>query len=344
MKQMSFYTLLFSAVLSMAACSKSNNTTTTPPEKKDTVINTGFKTLDYLYSISGKKTLSGIHNREPNATPARWTEEIKNTTGKYPALWSGDFLFQADNINNRQIMIDEAVRQWNKGAVINLMWHACNPANTQPCGWDDGKGVQSRLTNEQWTELCTDGTVLNGKWKVMMDEVCVYLQQLEDKGVEVLWRPLHEMNQGVFWWGGRSGPDGTRKLWQLMRDYMTKTKGLSNLIWVWDIQDFPSLANDVSGYNPGAAYFDMVALDIYDDGSGYSQSKYEAMVKAAAGKPMAIGECQRLPTAAELRNQSRWVFFMGWSELTFSKNSTAEINNLYSADNIITLDKMPGWK
>ena len=344
MKQMSFYSIILSGILSFAACSKNEPATTPPPPAQADTVKTPFKSLNYLYSISGKKTLAGIHNREPNATPARWTEEIKTTTGKYPALWSGDFLFQADNINNRQLMINEAVKQWNSGAVINIMWHACNPANTEPCGWDDGKGVQSDLTDAQWTELCTDGSPLNKKWKSMIDEVCVYLQQLEDKGVEVLWRPLHEMNQGVFWWGGRPGANGTRRLWQLMHDYMTKDKGLSNLVWVWDIQDFSSLANDVNSYNPGADYFDIAALDVYDDGSGYSQAKYEAMVKAAGGKPMAIGECQRLPTAVELRGQPKWVFFMGWSELTFSKNTEAEIKALYSAENILTLDKMPGWK
>jgi len=36
---------------------------------------TKFKTLKYLYSISGSKTVAGIHNSEPNATPARWTNE-----------------------------------------------------------------------------------------------------------------------------------------------------------------------------------------------------------------------------------------------------------------------------
>ena len=50
--------------------------------------------LDYLYSISGKQTLAGQHNKEPNAEPSKWTDTIKVITGKYPAFWSGDFLFQ----------------------------------------------------------------------------------------------------------------------------------------------------------------------------------------------------------------------------------------------------------
>lgn len=298
--------------------------------------------MKFLDSISGKKTIAGIHNREPNADPARWTNEIFKTTGKYPGLWSGDFLFQEENIANRAIMIEEASRQWEKGAIVNIMWHACNPALEQPCGWDS-KGVKSKLSDAQWKELLTEGTAINKRWKEMMDEVSVHLQFLKDKGVEVLWRPLHEMNQGVFWWGGRPGPEGTRKLWQLTHDYMSKIKGLDNLIWVWDIQDFATLNKDAVDYNPGPEYWDVAALDVYDDKSGFSTEKYNIMLQAAGDKPIAIGECQVYPTADQLAAQPRWTFFMGWSELVFSANTNDQIKALIQSPNVITLDQMPGW-
>ena len=315
----------------------------TPPNTKKTKGPTRFKSLNYLYAISGKYTVAGIHNREPNAKPARWTDTINTATGKFPGLWSGDFLFQQENIANRQTMINEAAVQWKKGSLVNIMWHACNPALAQPCGWDK-QGVLSKLTDEQWKELLTDGSVINTRWKKMMDEVAVYLNQLKAKKVEVLFRPLHEMNQGVFWWGGRPGENGTRKLYQLTHDYLTKTKKLTNLIWVWDIQDFKSLASDAEAYNPGAEYWDVAALDIYDDKSGFSQEKYDIMVKAGGGKPIAIGECQKYPTAEILAKQPKWTFFMGWSELVFEHNKVPAIKSLITATNVISLDEMQGWK
>ena len=302
-----------------------------------------FKTLNYLNSISGSKTVAGIHNREPNATPARWTDQVDSVSGKFPGLWSGDFLFQKENIDNRQLMIDEALRQWKKGALINIMWHACNPALNEPCGWNS-EGVKSRLTDEQWKELTTDGTPLNKKWKERVDEVSVYLRFLQDNGVEVLWRPMHEMNQGAFWWGGRPGPDGTLKLYQMLHKYMTNEKKLDNLIWVWDIQDFQTLGKDVLVYNPGDKYWDVAALDVYDDKSGYSEEKYKIMLGEAKGKPFAIGECQKLPTLEKLLEQRGWTFFMGWSELEFKFNSNEQIKALHNSQNVVTLDKMPGWK
>ncbi|MDB5110349.1 MAG: glycoside hydrolase [Mucilaginibacter sp.] len=303
---------------------------------------TRFQVLNYLYSVSGKETIAGTHNKEPSATPARWTNKVDSVTGHYPGLWSGDFLFQQDNIDNRQLMIDEAVREWKKGAVINIMWHSCNPAMLQPCGWNK-EGVLSKLTDDQWKEITTDGSELNKKWKQRIDEVCVYLQFLKDKGVEVLWRPMHEMNQGVFWWGGRPGADGTLKLYQMMHDYMIKEKKLTNLIWVWDIQDFGSLSNDVKVYNPGDKYWDVAALDVYDR-SGYTDQKYEIMQSVSKRKPIAIGECSKFPSADILLKQPKWTFFMVWSELEFSSNTIDQIKAVHTAPNVITLDKMPGWK
>jgi len=293
-----------------------------------------LKVLDYFQSISGKGTVAGQHNREPNATPAVWTEKVFAATGKYPGLWSGDFLFQEENINERWAMVREAEKQWKKGAIVQLMWHSCSPSLAEPCGWDKN-GVLSHLTDAQWTQLVTEGTGLNVEWKKRMDEVAVYLQYLRDQGVEVVFRPLHEMNQGVFWWGGRPGPEGTRKLFQLTHDYFTKTKGLTNLIWVWDVQD---LSRDFADYDPGDKYWDILGFDVYD--AGYSADWYKYVLSIAGDKPMAIGECAKLPTPQLLRQQPRWVFFMSWAELAFEKNAPKELTGLYNADNVITLDKL----
>lgn len=293
--------------------------------------------LEYLYSISGKKTIAGQHNKEPNADPARWTEYIKETTGKYPGLWSGDFLFQQDNIDNRWNMIHEAKKQWDKGAIINLMWHACPPDEGEPCSWDPGL-LNAQLNDEQWKEITTDGTPLNLIWKERMDDIAVYLQYLKDNGVEVLFRPFHEMNQGKFWWGGRPGPDGTAKLFRITHDYLTNKKGLNNLIWVWDMQD---LSRDFEMYNPGDEYWGIFGFDVYDN--GYDISWYNYILPIVKNKPMAIGECSKIPDSEMLSNQPRWIFFMPWAELVKEANTVEEINTLYNDPRIITLDEMPEW-
>ena len=235
-------------------------------------------------------------------------------------------------------MIYEAEKQWNKGALINIMWHACIPTLAEPCVRKEG--IETKISDIAWKELITDGTTLNRKLKLRFDEISVYLAYLQSKGVVVLWRPWHEMNQGVFWWGGRPGENGTRKLFQLTHDYFENVKGLKNLIWVWDVQD---LSWDFEEYNPGDKYWDVLALDIYDK-DNYTTQKYETIRKIAGSKPIAVGECAILPSQNEVTNQSVWLFFMSWADLVFKKNKPEEILRFYNHPNVLTLDEMPGWK
>ena len=304
---------------------------------------TNFKTLNYLYSIKWQNTLGGMHNRQPNANPNQYSQQLYNVVGQWPAFYSADFQFEPQEIANRQTMINQVITEWNNGAMINLMWHACNPAKSRPCYWD-GNGVLSSMTDWEWSQLLTNGTPINQNWKAMMDEVAVYLQQLENAGVEVLFRPLHEMNQGMFWWGGRPGSNGTAALYRLTRDYFQNTKGLSNLIWVWNLQDFSSLSSDLNNYDPGSNYWDVLTLDMYwSDGQGYTSGKYNALLNKANGKIIGIGECEDLPSVNLLAQQPQWSFFMGWSELTFSGNTNQKIQEIYWSGRVLTLNEMPGW-
>lgn len=305
---------------------------------------TRFKTLNYLYSITGSQTLSGQHNDQKDGTnEATWTNRVFQITGKYPALWSGDFLFHG-NSAMRWAVAYEAERQWNQKAAINIMWHTCPPTLGATCNWDPGV-INSPLNSSQWSSLLTNGGTLNNTWKQKIDnDVVPYLQYLEDKGVEVMWRPLHEQNQTVFWWS--SGGSGNLKaLWRLTYDYMTNVKGLSNLIWVWDVQD---LGTNYSDYNPGSSYFDMAAVDIYGDGFT-NLSYYNALVAQAGGKPVAFGECFNLPSATVMNNQPRMSFFMNWAyglktDLNGNPtNSDDYIRQVYNNPRVITRDEMPGW-
>ncbi len=302
---------------------------------------TSFKTLDYLYSISGTKTIAGQQGR------AYW-QPMKDITGKYPGLFGEDFSFApffggVDMASSRALLAAEAKQRWNEGQVIALMFHACPPIMAEPCRFEGD--VKSKLTDDQWNELITDGSPLNIAWKNRLDAIVPALQDLQNNDVEVLWRPLHEMNQGAFWWGGRPGPNGSAKLYKITHDYLVKTKGLKNLIWVWNLQDFSTLSSDLTTYDPGSEYWDVLALDVYwSDGTGLTTAKYNAMVNKAGNKPLGIAESDVLYTSGDFAAQPKWTYFMGWRELTQQKNSNTRISDIYNAPNIITLDEMPGWK
>ena len=294
--------------------------------------------LNYLYSIKGKKTIIGIHNREPNSSPSKQTDIIHEWTGKYPALWSGDFLFLEDDVKNRFTMINECINQWRSGSIVQLMLHVVSAGQPEPGQWDGG--VVSNLSDEEWSSLITDGGDLNIKWKSRLDAYAGFLQVLKEAGVPVLFRPFHEMNQGIFWWAGRKGQNGSGALFRLTRDYLEKEKKLDNIIWVWDMQD---LSYDWDEYNPGNDYWDIFAVDIYNQ-DYYTSNKYELALKIGGDKLIAVGECDKLPTSKELFDQPQWSFVMSWAELTFEKNSGTEIQDLYWAENIIIREELPDFK
>jgi mannan endo-1,4-beta-mannosidase len=297
--------------------------------------------LGFLQGISGKKTLSGEHNRE--AGEGDFIQAIHDVTGHYPALWGGDFLYESDAIQNRPNVISYLTNGWKGGAVISLMYHACPPTQGEACDWQGG--VLSSLTDAQWSDLVTDGGTLNGVWKKRLDAIAPYFQQLKDAGMAALFRPHHEMNQGVFWWAGRKGTGGTAALYRVTHDYLVKDKGLDNIVWVWSVQDIWDSATNswnFAAYDPGAAYWDVMSLDFYD-GAGYTADKYSAMLAVAGNKPIAIGECPTLPTSDELKAQPRWTYFMGWAELVQQNDSNTAITSVYTAPNVLTQDGMPGW-
>jgi mannan endo-1,4-beta-mannosidase len=158
-----------------------------------------------------------------------------------------------------------------------------------------------------------------------MAAVVPYLRQLRDAGVPVLWRPFHEMNETWNWWGGRPGANGGAKIYQQMKDYFD-SQGLTNLIWVWNVQDNPNA--NWSQYYPGSNYADVVSLDVWYKNHP-SSGDYSQMQSIAAGKPIAIAEMGKVPNASLLTSQPRWAYFMVWSEQLRGNNSTAEIQAAY---------------
>lgn len=298
--------------------------------------------LNFFHTISGSKTLVGVENKN-SATPTSDTQRVDAIAGRPSSLWGGDFGFGSGFVNNRNIMIGEAKKQYAKGAVPTLMYHACSPARDEYCTWDDiGGSRPAKLSEAQFKELLTPGTALYNSWIGRLDKLAVHFQDLKNNNVVVLFRPLHEINQCVFWWSCHKGPYGSAQLFRLTRDYLVKTKGLDNIIWVWNVQDFTSLNTDVDAYTPGPDYFDIASLDVYN--TGYTTGNYNTMLRIAAGKLIAIGEDQFVPSPTLLAQQPKWLFQMLWPDFIDDPRNRSGLPPLYQAGNVLTLDEMPGWK
>jgi mannan endo-1,4-beta-mannosidase len=279
--------------------------------------------VQYLKSIEGTRIVSGQHNKEPASEPAQYTQQVKDITGQYPGLWGGDLFFTASDSANRQRVVDQAKTEWANGSLVSLAWHACPPTGPSTCNFEGG--VKSSISATQFTQIVTGGTALNTTWRQRMAEVVPYLRQLKDAGVPVLFRPFHEMNETWNWWGGRPGANGSSKIYQQMRDYFD-SQGLSNLIWVWNVQDNPQ--GGWSNYYPGNSYVDVASLDVWYKGFP-SSSDYQQLQAIAGTKPIAIAEMGKVPDAALLQSQTKWSYFMIWSEQLRGSNTDAAIQSAY---------------
>lgn len=284
--------------------------------------------LKLLYEISGKYILTGQHNY-PNIRD-RNTQFAANYIGKTPAVFSTDFGHARDGDTDsylaRPDIVQECIRQHQLGALITICWHAVPPTADEPVTFSrppdtDPKAlrsVQGQLLDEQFKDLLTPGTAIYNKWCEQVDAIAVYLKQLQDANVPVLWRPYHEMNGDWFWWGGRTGEYSTLKLYQQIFDRLVKHHQLKNLVWIWSVDrvNRPAMAHDK--YFPGLEYMDVLGLDVYRNDFG--EAYYESLVKLSEGKPLTLAEVGNPPSLEILSKQPRWTFFVTWAGMV--RNAT----------------------
>ncbi|MFI9029595.1 glycosyl hydrolase [Streptomyces sp. NPDC053560] len=337
-------TVLALTVASEAAAGPAHNGSKTSSSNDGSTSNSAKSSkqdvLGYLNSLKGSYIVSGQHNKEPANQPSQYTQQVKDITGQYPGLWGGDLMFRAEDVANRQRVVDQAKTEWANGSLVALTWHVCTPTGGSTCEFDGG--VKTQISDQQFQQIVTDGTALNSDWKRRLDEAVPYLQQLKNAGVPVLFRPLHEMNETWNWWGHRPGSEGGAKLYRMTHDYLAG-KGLDNLIWVWNVQDNPE--GGWSRYYPGDSYVDIVSLDAWYKNYP-SQSDYQQLKGIAKSKPIALAEMGKVPDNTLLTGQPDWTYFMMWSEQLRGNNTNAEIQNTYFHPRVLNQGevKVPGAK
>ena len=230
------------------------------PTLVNSAANTEAKTLyNYLKSIYGKKILSGQQELS-------WADWITTQTGKTPALVSVDLMDYSPSRVERGTVgtaVEEAIAHHARGGIVSVLWHWNAPAglyDTEENKW--WSGFYTRATDFDVAAALSDTTNANYTLIIRdIDAIAVQLKRLQDAGLAVLWRPLHEAEGAWFWWGAK-GAEPCRKLWNLLYERLVEHHGLNNLIWVWN-----SIAED---WYPGNATVDIVSADVYAQGHGVS--------------------------------------------------------------------------
>ncbi len=289
-------------------------------------IDTAKNVYAYIQEIWGTGCLTGQMESTWMGSPDYEMNYIKTHTGKLPAIRGLDFMN-----NDFQGVVNRSIAWWDKGGIPHICWHT---------GPDFASGYnQSQSMNIDWEKALTPGTAEYEKLLKAMDRAVPYLQQLEDEGVPVIWRPFHELDGGWFWWS-KGGAEGFVKLWQLMYDRYTYYWGLDNLIW---LLGYSHNGGDLAAWYPGDDYVDLIGGDSYDPGA--NGDLYEDVAEIAAeGMPIMFHECGQIPTAAEMAGDNApWAMFMVWHTqwLTDELNTPESLNAVYNDEWFITLDELP---
>ncbi|EJW93791.1 glycosyl hydrolase family 26, partial [gut metagenome] len=166
-----------------------------------------------------------------------------------------------------------------------------------------------------------------GTWQnkfIMKDieEVAGYLKLLQDAGIPVIWRPLHEAAgnynlygpDGSWFWWGRGGAEPCKQLWKLLYDQLVNVYGLNNLIWVWTVDVTPGCEELYDDWYPGDEYVDIVGVDIYEDNTNAKSRQFKALVNLTKGRKLVtISECGNIPSPDKCFDEGNaWSWFMTW--------------------------------
>jgi len=288
---------------------------------------TAKKVLEYLDSVYQRNTLCGynvyVH-----------TPDDYEQTGMQAAIWGRDIRWLGDPA-------EIAAHAKRHRYILTLHWHWFFGADSAWTG--------KRKTKVDVGKMVTAGTQEYEQAITEMAAAADKLQVFEDLDVPVLWRPLHEIDGGWFWWTDKETPENTAKLWRMMYDYLTHTRELNNLIWVYSAGVGNKTAEYRNRFYPGNEYVDISGIDIYgvdfrDDIDKYWEY-YNVMSKVSPGKMLACGECDAIDNPDKMQSGKlpKWLYALPWWGTPSNRRPVDWAVFTMRHDFIVTLDEIPAF-
>jgi mannan endo-1,4-beta-mannosidase len=282
-----------------------------------------FDVLDWLSTLqyrSDKRVVSGFFGGYSGSTfNLGQTNQLKNQCGQHPCLLACDY---GNWVSSTNTQVDSSCNDtlkdwWHHGGLVSVGIHMPSPT---------GGGFDTKLDN--FGDLTNSTTAVGRAWQGTLDKIGDGLSDLDNAGVVVFWRPLHEMNGDWFWWADQDTRT-FRNVWNHMYNYLVNTRGLDNLIWVYAPDG--SRNTNLTDYYPGGDRVDLVGLDCYTDnpsgGDGNVirdlDAQYDQML--GLGKPFAFTEAGPRDQAGGSFDWQRWIdaiqqryakttYFLAWND------------------------------
>ena len=305
--------------------------------------------LKYLAKLPLGTTNRVLVGQHLTDTGPEWTNlvvRLQQQTGRWPGLVS----FTAESpVTNTPVqtagILPYALETWTNGGLVLVKWAPWNP-------WSGKFGAASVPTLIDIPELLNPAPALatnqvaRSNFLAWRQAIGDSLTTLRDAGVPVLWRPFAEMNGTWFWWGNLQR-DHYISLWRDLHGYFTQTRGLTNLLWVFEpdqtvhlVAGTTSSGTPIDYYYPGDDVVDVVGHNFYDDDWALPfrsdliwerYGKIFAVPQAGPGLQLRDGSFDNLTYLNGVTNTiSRCAFFVPWNNITAGTNT----NYLAVVDNV----------
>jgi len=318
---------------------------------------------NYLKSVYGQKMLTGC-----------WTEtqfggnaKVVSCSGETPAIWGQDMNSWYTNrtefnwINTWNQNIAGFKTAYGRGQILQVNWHWQMPSSkvngvyTRDAWGKNSAGISQMMTAQQWADIVTPGTAL---YNAMIEDidyhVVNFLKKIVDKNgnpIPIIFRPMHEIDGGWFWWTCTTDPTKTAKLYKILQDRIINFHGCHNLIWVynpgvicdggsWPPYQTSEFARRKAFY-PGDAFCDITGIDLYDfdpvvrgtyntTGKKYRDA-WNEMKAIAPAKMIALCESEGLPNPAKCftdPDYAPWLYCLPWYSDTYADASSGTTRDL----------------
>ncbi len=308
----------------------------------------------------GKKTFSGAMGG--TAWETTYSDCVASAAGgKYPAVVGFDYLFfnwpakKWDGCPDYGD-ITPVKAAWDAGNIIQIGWHWSVPSVQDETDLNNysfyapGKGGSSKTTTFDVREALSDGTWQRILIDNQIERLAGYMTLLQNAGIPVLFRPLHEAagdyKWGAWFWWGAKGAEPCVQLWKYLRKELETTYSLNNLVWVWTVQT--STAGAVNSesldtareWYPGDEYVDIVGADLYEAKGTTQSAAFKFVNNSVRGNKMVVLSefGNLLDISGAYSEGAPWGYMMNWcnyengSPVLYCRNSDGSYSWNNTAD------------
>ncbi len=312
----------------------------------------GRALLGYLEGIHGRRVLTGING-------VRNAEKVHQVCGRHAAVLSVDISGRRNPTWGSKYLrvarknVAAAKAWWEAGGIVAMQFHWKHPLKADGKAWA-GKPPRGSGRFDIAAAL-RPGTPEHEAVLRDLDRTAELLGGLHKARVPVLWRPLHQIDGGWFWWTDKDAPENTAALWRLMFDRFVNEHGLHNLIWVYSTGLRVGTGRDVEQvalrrrYYPGGSYVDIAGMDVYMN-RWYGWGPYRAtcypramriMRQVAPGKMLALSECGAIPSPDRMASAGpAWLYCLA-SFVGGKHNPCQWIRETYAHPLTVTREELP---